>query len=116
MHGLAAFAAAFGAIWLWKSDRPFALKAAALATATLLATPYLYMYDFPLLAVPFAFLFRARGFDRVEIGAIIAINAVIAIFAWTALPIGPLLALLTAFLIARRAKPQASPDIALQSA
>jgi hypothetical protein len=115
-HGAATLAAAFGVIWLWKRDVPYALKAAALASATLIATPYLYMYDFPLLAVPFAFLFRARAFDRVEIGAIVAVNAVMLIFAWTAVPVGPLLALLPAALIARRLMPAPAGDIALQRA
>ena len=116
VHGFVALVAASGAIWLWRSEMPFALKAAGLATATLLATPYLYMYDFPLLAVPFAFLFRSRGFDSLEVGTAVATSAMMAIFAWTALPIGPLLVLLTVFLIVRRAWPLASPDVALQSA
>ena len=116
VHGFVALVAASGAIWLWKSDTSFALKAAGLASATLLATPYLYMYDFPLLAVPFAFLFRERGFDGLEVGTAVVASAVTAIFAWAALPIGPLLALLTAFLIVRRAWPLASPNVALHSA
>jgi hypothetical protein len=115
-HGAASLAAAFGVIWLWKRDVPYALKAAALASATLIATPYLYMYDFPLLAVPFAFLFRARAFDRVEIGAVVAANLVMLVFAWTAVPIGPLLALLPVALIARRMKPVPTGDVALQRA
>jgi arabinofuranan 3-O-arabinosyltransferase len=51
---------------LWRGRMPFALKAAALATATLLATPYVYIYDFPILAVALAFLWRQREFDRRE--------------------------------------------------
>jgi hypothetical protein len=47
---------------LWRSQAPFARKAAALATATLLATPYVYIYDFPILAVAIAFLWRERTF------------------------------------------------------
>lgn len=109
VHGFAAAVAASGVIWLWRSDAPFALKAAALSAATLLATPYLYMYDFPLLAVPFAFLFRARGFDSLEVGAAVVASATTGIFAWVALPIGPLLALLTGFLIVRRTWPRRSP-------
>ena len=37
---------------------PSEVKAAALATGALLATPYLYMYDFPVLMIPLAFLLR----------------------------------------------------------
>lgn len=54
---------------LWRSRVAFALKAAALATAALLATPYLYIYDLVVLAVPVAYLLRlglADGFTLTE--------------------------------------------------
>ena len=44
---------------IWRSRASFEMKAAALATGTLLATPYLYLYDLVALAIPVAFLFRA---------------------------------------------------------
>ena len=44
-----------------------ALKAAVLAIAILVATPYVLYYDVPVLAVAGAFLFRARHFDRFEL-------------------------------------------------
>jgi arabinofuranan 3-O-arabinosyltransferase len=114
-HGVVAAIAATAAVWLWKKDVRFALKAAGLAAAALLATPYLYMYDFPLLAIPFAFLFRARGFDRVEAGALIAVNVAMLVFAWTAVPIGPFLTLLAAALVGRRYLEALPPrDVALQ--
>ncbi|HOP18474.1 MAG TPA: glycosyltransferase family 87 protein [Parvularculaceae bacterium] len=37
-------------VWLWRSTAPFALKSAGLITAALLATPYVYDYDFMALA------------------------------------------------------------------
>ncbi|MFL4978663.1 MAG: hypothetical protein ACJ8FV_09325, partial [Xanthobacteraceae bacterium] len=43
---------------LWCSRAPFELKAAALATGALLITPYIYIYDLVILAVPMAFLVR----------------------------------------------------------
>ncbi len=43
-------------VWLWRTRTPFALKAAALLTATLLATPYSLDYDLMLLAPAIAFL------------------------------------------------------------
>jgi alpha-1,2-mannosyltransferase len=49
--------------WLWHSDAAFELKAAALATASLLATPYVLDYDLVVLAVAIAF-FARHGLDR----------------------------------------------------
>lgn len=66
-------------IWLWRRlDAPFALKATALVGGALLATPYVYFYDLPILAVPLAFLWRQRIFDRVEQVAIIALLILLA--------------------------------------
>jgi len=56
--------------WLWHSEAAFELKASALATASLLATPYVLDYDLVVLAVSIAFLARhgfARGFRDYEI-------------------------------------------------
>ena len=69
--------------WLWRSDAAFALKAAALATRSLLATPYVLDYDLMVLAVAIAFFaatdlraaFATRdqpacsGLDRAAVGA-----------------------------------------------
>jgi arabinofuranan 3-O-arabinosyltransferase len=49
---------------LWRCRAAYELKAAGLVTLALIATPYLYIYDFTLLAVAAAFLLRyalARG-------------------------------------------------------
>jgi Glycosyltransferase family 87 len=46
---------------MWRSRISFDMKAAALATGALLATPYLFLYDLVVLAVPMAFLIRAGG-------------------------------------------------------
>jgi arabinofuranan 3-O-arabinosyltransferase len=54
---------------LWRSRARYALKAAALAAGTLLATPYLFFYDVMVLAVAIAFLVRdglRRGFAAYE--------------------------------------------------
>ena len=61
--------------WLWRSDAAFELKASALATASLLATPYVLDYDLVVLAISIAFLVRhgfARGFRDYEISALAA--------------------------------------------
>jgi alpha-1,2-mannosyltransferase len=55
---------------LWRSDATYELKASALATASLLATPYVLDYDLVVLAVAIAFFARhglARGFRDYEI-------------------------------------------------
>jgi hypothetical protein len=61
--------------WLWHSEAAFELKASALATASLLATPYVLDYDLVVLAVAIAFLARhglARGFRDYEISLLAA--------------------------------------------
>jgi Glycosyltransferase family 87 len=61
--------------WLWQSDAAFELKASALATASLLATPYVLDYDLVVLAVSIAFFVRHglnRGFRDYEISLLAA--------------------------------------------
>jgi hypothetical protein len=61
--------------WLWQSDAAFELKAAALATASLLATPYVLDYDLVVLALAIAFFARHglnRGFRDYEISLLAA--------------------------------------------
>jgi hypothetical protein len=54
---LTLFAAAI--VWLvWRSTARYALKAALLSTAALLATPYAFAYDLAAVAIPVAFLAR----------------------------------------------------------
>jgi hypothetical protein len=89
--------------WLWRRDVPFALKAAALPVATLLVTPHLFMYDFPLVAVSFAFLFRQRAFDGVEFWGIGLANLCMGAFLFLPTPIGLAALLISSVLIVRRA-------------
>jgi hypothetical protein len=61
--------------WLWRSDAAPALKASALATASLLATPYVLDYDFVVLALSIAFFVRhglSAGFRDYEISLLAA--------------------------------------------
>ncbi|HEX4079683.1 MAG TPA: glycosyltransferase family 87 protein [Rhizomicrobium sp.] len=122
LQGTVAIAVAGALVWLWRRNVPFGLKAAALATASMFATPYLYMYDFPLLVVAFAFLYRDRAFDRFELAGIAFANLCILAFTFGVLiiPIGALAAATTGGLIVRRAaqelaKPYAG-HVALQAA
>jgi hypothetical protein len=55
-QGAAALSAAV-AVWrIWRSDAAHSLKAAALSSAALLATPYAFAYDMAALVIPAAFL------------------------------------------------------------
>ncbi len=61
--------------WLWQSNVVFELKASALATASLLATPYVLDYDLVVLAVAIVFFVRHgmnRGFHDYEISLLAA--------------------------------------------
>lgn len=60
MQGACGVISAIGLLWLWRSKAAFALKAAGLAAASLLATPYVLDYDMMALAVALAF-FAAHG-------------------------------------------------------
>src|SRR5271154_4154718 len=75
MQALVSATAAFGVVFCWRSrSTPFALKAAFLCTAILLATPYVLYYDVPVLAIAGAFLFRERSFDRFELALMAAVT------------------------------------------
>lgn len=95
---LAAFIA-----WLWRSERSLALKCAGLAAGTLLATPYLYFYDFPVLSVAIAFLWRDRSFSRLEVIALVASQLLMAAFMVVRAPMGFAAAILVLAVIAVRA-------------
>jgi arabinofuranan 3-O-arabinosyltransferase len=68
-QGMTTFATAV-IVWLvWRSRARYALKAAALSAAALLATPYAFPYDLTAIAVPVAFLAKDqldRGLLRGE--------------------------------------------------
>jgi len=91
--------------WLWRNGAEFEIKAAALSCAALLATPYIYMYDLVVLAIPVAFLLRlslARGFLTHEIAGIGIACLLILIFPFVKAPVGFAAVLLVAALIAHQ--------------
>ncbi len=63
LQGVTAVAVAAGLVRLWRSPAAYPLKAAALAVASLLATPYVLDYDMTVMAVALAF-FAAYGLER----------------------------------------------------
>lgn len=100
-----ALAAAIAIAMLWASRADHSIKAAALATGAMLATPYLYTYDLVVLAVPLAFLFRlgrTRGFLPQELAGIGVACLSILLFPFVKAPVGFAALLIVAALIARR--------------
>jgi arabinofuranan 3-O-arabinosyltransferase len=99
---------AVGLALMWRSRVSYSLKASALAVGTLLITPYLFMYDLMVLAVPVAFLVRiglASGFRRYELAGLGCALALIYSFMFLRAPVGLGATLIVATLIARRAGP-----------
>ena len=75
LQGTLALMLAASLAWVWHSDAAFELKAAALATGSLLATPYVLDYDIVVLAVAIAFFARhglQSGFADFEISVLAA--------------------------------------------
>jgi len=60
-----------GIIWLWRRKAAFDVRAAALVTATILASPYAFIYDFVALAIAIVFLGKT-GFSARESAVVIA--------------------------------------------
>jgi len=92
---------------LWRGSAAYWIKASALATATLLVTPYLFLYDVMVLAVPVALLARAGlsgGFLAYELAALSAAFLLLASYAAVGLPTGFVATLIVAALIVRRAR------------
>jgi hypothetical protein len=96
--------------WLWRNEAAFELKAAALAVASLLATPYVLDYDLVVLSLAIAYLARiglASGFRDFEI-SILAAAWIVPLLSrgvaqMTGIPLGLLVLLMLYGLIIRRA-------------
>jgi arabinofuranan 3-O-arabinosyltransferase len=107
-HWVLTASVATGLVVMWRSRVSYSLKAAALATGTLLTTPYLFMYDMMVLAIPVAFLVRiglASGFRPYELPALGCALALIVGFVFTGTPVGLGATLIVAGLVLRRAGP-----------
>jgi arabinofuranan 3-O-arabinosyltransferase len=94
-----------GVVWLWRSRAEYTLKAASLATGTLLLTPYLFLYDMMVLAIPVALLIRAgleSGFRRGELLALAGAMGLLIAFPFLQIPLGLGSSLIVAALIVRR--------------
>jgi Glycosyltransferase family 87 len=94
-----------GVVRLWRARADYALKAAALATGTLLLTPYLFLYDMMVLAIPVGFLLRlglAEGFRRGELASLAGAMLLFIAFPLFEFPLGLASTLIVAALVARR--------------
>lgn len=85
-QALFTLALAAGIVSYWRGDAPLLLKAAALSAAIPLATPYVFVYDLPLLSVTCAFLFRHRPFDRYELSILALTVPCMFGFLWVPVP------------------------------
>jgi arabinofuranan 3-O-arabinosyltransferase len=106
-------AVAVSLVRMWRSQMRYALKAAALATGTLLLTPYLFLYDMPVLAIPTALLVRIGlddGFEPYELAALGCAALLLLAFPFVDAPVGLGSSLIVAALIARRAGPWWQPQ------
>ena len=95
-------------VLMWRSRVPYTLKAAALAVGTLLTTPYLFIYDMVVLAIPVAFLLRIglrSGFRSYEFPALAGALVLSLTFTFTGEPTGFVVSLIVGALILRRAGP-----------
>src|SRR3954470_17174145 len=100
---IAAVAAAL--VLLWRSRLRYSLKAAALATGTLLVTPYLFLYDVMVLAIAAGFLIRiglSDGFRRYELPALGAMALLLMFYPVFGAPTGFAAILVVTSLIAMR--------------
>jgi hypothetical protein len=98
-------ATAIAVVILWRGRAAYEIKAAALATGALLATPYLYLYDLAVLAVPMALLLRvgmATGFRRYELPALGCAILLLVSFPFVVAPVGLAATMLVAAVIAGR--------------
>jgi arabinofuranan 3-O-arabinosyltransferase len=95
-------------VMIWRSRVRYSLKAASLAVGALLATPYLFLYDMMVLAIPVGYLVRlglAHGFRAYEVPALGVAMFLILVFLFTGLPVGLGATLIVGALVLRRAGP-----------
>jgi arabinofuranan 3-O-arabinosyltransferase len=101
-------AVAVTVVTIWCSRVRYSLKAASLAVGALLATPYLFLYDMMVLAIPVGYLVRlglAHGFRAYEVPALGVAMLLILVFLFTGLPVGLGATLIVGTLVLRRAGP-----------
>jgi alpha-1,2-mannosyltransferase len=123
LQGAVTLALGAALVWLWRSPASFALKAAALCLATLLAPPYSLDYDTVALAPAIAFLIgdrMARGFatwDKTALALLWFMPAVArSVTQLTLVPLGTIVMLVAFVFILRRATDEIGLPARWQSA
>lgn len=86
----------------WRRPLPFALKAASLTAAIPLVTPYIFVYDLPILAMAVAFLYRHRRFDTVELALLAATAPAVYAFLWLPMPSAVFASIFVGTMVVRR--------------
>lgn len=107
LHWTFAGAVTVALVLLWRSRVAYAFKAAALATAALLVTPYLFLYDVMVLAIAVGFLVRVgltEGFRSYELPAFGFVAALLMGFPLVGAPTGFAATLIVAALIIARCR------------
>ncbi len=105
-HWSFATAVAIAVTCIWRSHVRYELKGAALATGAVLATPYVFMYDLVVLAIPMALLVRLglqTGFRRNELYALWIVAALLVSFDVFVAPVGFVAAVVLGCMIVDRA-------------
>jgi arabinofuranan 3-O-arabinosyltransferase len=98
---------------IWRSRISYSLKAAALATGTLLVTPYLFLYDVMVLAIAVAFLIRVglrHGFERHELPALALVAALLISYSFVGAPTGFVAILVVSGLVLNRCRLKRSTE------
>jgi arabinofuranan 3-O-arabinosyltransferase len=106
-HWIVTGAVVAGLVALWRSSVRYSLKAASLAVGTLLTTPYLFMYDMMVLAIPVGYIVRiglANGFRAYELPALGCALILIVIFMLSGTPVGLGATLIVAGLVLARCR------------
>jgi hypothetical protein len=86
-HGLVALAAAGAACLIWYRESDIGIRAAALAAATALASPYLFVYDMLILVVPFLWLVgRGRHALPLALAWAILLLGLVQVLGWSGGP------------------------------
>jgi alpha-1,2-mannosyltransferase len=101
LHWSIAAIAAAGALWVWHRTKDGAIRAAVLAAATLLVTPYLRAYDLLLLVLPMAVLLSRTRTGLVDKTAIFTawLTPAFLMFAAPSIQFGPVASLALASMI-----------------
>jgi alpha-1,2-mannosyltransferase len=122
VQAVVSICAAIAVMWIWRRATAMPLKCAALVTGTLLATPYVFDYDFTLLALPIAWLavegLRTRFLDweKIALFAVWLLPIASRAIGSFGLPIAPVVLSILLVLILRRAASTTPVPLAARAA